>query len=55
MSTYLQHALDLVVRGLLTELPAQLITATVAAIAATGIRARKKRRAARLAKSKAEE
>ncbi|MGY4928561.1 hypothetical protein [Streptomyces sp. 900105755] len=55
MDTYLQHALDLAVRGLLTELPAQLITAAVAAAAATGIRARKKRRTARLTESKAEE
>ncbi|MFF7566725.1 hypothetical protein ACFZB4_43085 [Streptomyces pseudovenezuelae] len=55
MSTYLQYALDLAVRGLLTELPAQLITAAVAAVTATGIRASRKRRAARLTESKAEE
>ena len=55
MDTYLQYTLDLAVRGLLTELPAQLVTTAVAAAATTGIRARKKRRAARLTESKAEE
>jgi hypothetical protein len=34
VNAYLQHALDLVIEGVLTELPAQLITAAVAAAAA---------------------
>ncbi|MEU5036028.1 hypothetical protein AB0G48_17995 [Streptomyces rubiginosohelvolus] len=41
----LQHAFDLAVRGLLTELPAQLVTALVAAAATACMRARKKNRA----------
>ncbi|GAA5705939.1 hypothetical protein AQJ43_36890 [Streptomyces avermitilis] len=45
MNTYLQHALDLVIEGFLTQLPAQLITAAVAAAAATWMRTRKKNRA----------
>ncbi|MFE2490531.1 hypothetical protein ACFXGR_46455 [Streptomyces mirabilis] len=44
MNAYLQHALDLAIRGLLTELPAQLITAAVGTAAAAWIRARKKHR-----------
>ncbi|MDX3839789.1 hypothetical protein [Streptomyces europaeiscabiei] len=50
----LQHAFDLAARGLLTELPAQLVTAAVAAVTATAIRAWKKRRAAAAAEGKAE-
>ncbi|MGW6026575.1 hypothetical protein [Streptomyces sp. NPDC055099] len=42
MNTYLQHALDLVVEGVLTQLPAQLITAAVAAAAVAWTRKRKK-------------
>ncbi|MFE6332069.1 hypothetical protein ACFVP3_00490 [Streptomyces sp. NPDC057806] len=38
----LQHALDLAVHGLLTQLPAQLITAAVAAATAAVIKCRKK-------------
>lgn len=45
MNTYLQHALDLVIEGVLTQLPAQLITAAVVAAAATWLRMRKKNRA----------
>lgn len=45
MKTYLQHALELVIEGVLTQLPAQLITAAVAAAAATWMRARKRSRA----------
>jgi hypothetical protein len=45
VNTYLQHALDLVIEGVLTQLPAQLITAAVAAAAATWMRGRKKSRA----------
>lgn len=45
MNTNLQHVLDLVIEGVLTQLPAQLITAAVTAVAATWIRARKKSRA----------
>ncbi|MFF4854666.1 hypothetical protein ACFY2N_07180 [Streptomyces rubiginosohelvolus] len=41
----LQHAFDLAVRGLLTELPAQLVTALMATAATACIRARKKSRA----------
>ncbi|MDQ0935079.1 hypothetical protein [Streptomyces turgidiscabies] len=44
MKTFLQHALDLVIEGVLTQLPAQLITAAVAAAAATWLRTRKKNR-----------
>ncbi|MGB9999637.1 hypothetical protein ACPMJQ_34655 [Streptomyces pseudogriseolus] len=43
MKTYLQHALELVIDGVLTQLPAQLITAAVAAAAATWMRARQSR------------
>ena len=42
----LQHAFDLAVHGLLTELPAQLITAAAAAATAAAVRAWRKRRAA---------
>ncbi|GAA0700337.1 hypothetical protein GCM10009548_86580 [Streptomyces malaysiensis subsp. malaysiensis] len=45
MNTYLQHALDLVIEGVMTQLPAQLITAAVAAAAATWMRTLKKNRA----------
>ena len=45
MNTYLQHAFNLVIEGVLTQLPAQLITAAAAAVAATWMRARKKSRA----------
>jgi hypothetical protein len=38
-----QGVLDLVVRGLLTELPAQLITAAAATATAAAVRAWKKR------------
>ena len=55
MSAYLLQVLDLALRGLLTELPAQLITAAVAAAAATGMRAAKKRRAAGFAEREEEE
>ncbi|MEH0415959.1 hypothetical protein [Streptomyces sp. B21-083] len=45
MKTYLQYALELVIEGVLTQLPAQLITAAVVAAAATWMRAQKKSRA----------
>lgn len=45
MNTHLQHVLDLVIEGVLTQLPAQLITAAVVAAAATWMRTRKKNRA----------
>ncbi|MFJ3825978.1 hypothetical protein [Streptomyces nodosus] len=45
MNTYLLHALDLVIEGVLTQLPAQLITAAVAAAAATWMRTRRRNRA----------
>uniref|UniRef100_A0AAU2AFY0 Uncharacterized protein n=1 Tax=Streptomyces sp. NBC_00093 TaxID=2975649 RepID=A0AAU2AFY0_9ACTN len=44
MNTYLQNALDLVIEGVLTQLPAQLVTTMVAAAAATWMRTRKKNR-----------
>lgn len=53
MNAYLQHALDLAIEGLLTQLPTQLITAAVAAATATGIRVRKKRQAVRQSESEA--
>lgn len=49
-----QHALDLAVHGLLTELPAQLITAAVAAATAATVRAWKRRQATANAESKVE-
>ncbi|MFE6946035.1 hypothetical protein [Streptomyces chartreusis] len=45
MNIHLQHAFDLVLEGILTQLPAQLITAAVVAAAAAWIRAWKKSRA----------
>ncbi|MEU0201650.1 MULTISPECIES: hypothetical protein [unclassified Streptomyces] len=50
----LQDAFDLAVHGLLTELPAQLVTAAVAAVTAAAVQAWKKRRAAVAAEGKAE-
>ncbi|WP_159043356.1 hypothetical protein [Streptomyces sp. NBRC 110028] len=50
----LQHAFNLAIHGLLTELPAQLITAAVTAATAAAIRAWKKRQATADAESKAE-
>ncbi|WP_158997589.1 hypothetical protein [Streptomyces aureus] len=44
MTTYLQHAFDLVIEGILTQLPAQLITAAVVAAGAAWMRTRKKNR-----------
>jgi hypothetical protein len=44
VNTYLRHAFDLMIEGLLTQLPAQLITAAVAATAATWMRAWRKSR-----------
>ncbi|MFD4483460.1 hypothetical protein ACFWPU_46245 [Streptomyces sp. NPDC058471] len=49
MNTYLQHALDLVIEGVLTQLPAQLITAAVAAAAVTWMSKRKKNPAPKMA------
>jgi hypothetical protein len=45
VNTHLQDALDLVIEGVLTQLPAQLITAAVVAATATWMRARKRSRA----------
>lgn len=45
MNTYLQHALGQVIEGVLTQLPTQLITAAVASVTATWMRARKRSRA----------
>lgn len=45
MNDYVQHALDLVIKGVLTELPAQLITAAVVAVAAAWMRTRKRKQA----------
>ncbi|MFD8889889.1 hypothetical protein ACFVZ8_33955 [Streptomyces sp. NPDC059558] len=47
MSTSLQHSIDLLAHGLLTELPAQLATAALVAAAAAAFRARQRRRGAR--------
>lgn len=50
----LQRAVDLAFHGLLTELPAQLITAAVAAATTAAVRSGKKRRATADTESKAE-
>ncbi len=49
-----QHAFDLAIHGLLTELPAQLITAAVVGATAAALRASKKRRAADDAENRTE-
>ncbi|MFG3517646.1 hypothetical protein [Streptomyces bobili] len=50
MTDLLQHAVHLILNGLLTQLPAQLLTTAVAAAAATGWRARQQRRVTLAAK-----
>lgn len=42
MNASLHHVLDLVIKGVLTELPAQLVTAALAAGAAAWLRTRKR-------------
>ncbi|MEV0185854.1 hypothetical protein AB0I54_42300 [Streptomyces sp. NPDC050625] len=49
-----QHAFDIALNGLLTELPAQLITTAAAAAAAAAVRARKKRQTSTSAKADTE-
>ncbi|MFP8962597.1 hypothetical protein ACLIYP_18865 [Streptomyces nanhaiensis] len=44
MNAYLEHALDLTLQGLITQLPAQLITAAVTAAAAAWYRTRRRRK-----------
>ncbi|MCX4231846.1 hypothetical protein [Streptomyces ortus] len=51
MNPSIQHALELAVHGLLTELPAQLITAAVAAATTALIRVRGKRQPANVTKT----
>ncbi|WP_331730993.1 hypothetical protein OG933_45450 (plasmid) [Streptomyces sp. NBC_00016] len=50
MTDLLQHAVRLMLNGLLTQLPAQLLTTAVAAAAAAGWRARRRRRVTLAAK-----
>ncbi|MEU3208626.1 hypothetical protein ABZ702_33095 [Streptomyces cyaneofuscatus] len=46
-----QHALDLAIQGLLTELPAQLVTAAMTAATVAAVRNGKKRRASAAAQN----
>ncbi|MGW6925158.1 hypothetical protein ACWGA9_28460 [Streptomyces sp. NPDC054950] len=50
MTDLLQHAVRLMLNGLLTQLPAQLLTTAVAAAATAGWRARRRRRVTLAAK-----
>lgn len=44
MPDLLQHALHQILHGLMTELPAQLVTAAIAALTVDALRARRRRR-----------
>ncbi|MGW6704512.1 hypothetical protein ACWGDE_06435 [Streptomyces sp. NPDC054956] len=46
MPTSLQHSIDLLAQGLLTEVPSQLVTAAVLAASAAALRAWRRRRPA---------
>ncbi|MFJ9634491.1 hypothetical protein ACIRU8_43045 [Streptomyces sp. NPDC101175] len=50
MPDLLQQAIRILLHGLLTELPAQLLTTAVAAAAATALRSRRRRQAEALKK-----